>query len=203
MDHLVLATPQLEVTVAWFTASTGVAPRCGGSHVGFGSANYLLGLGGSRYLEIVGPDPAQPAPESARPFGIDNLDRAALVTWAIAVDDMDAAITAARAGGVDPGDAHSMSRRTETGEILRWQLTPPTFLTYHGLVPFLIDWGETTHPTARGLPAAELTGWRATHPDPERITAALRALGAGLDVALGKPQLTATITGPTGAVTLG
>ena len=35
-----------------------------------------------------------------------------------------------------------------------------------GLVPFLIDWGSTPHPTSRDLPRTRLTSWTAIHPTP-------------------------------------
>jgi hypothetical protein len=48
LDHLVLATPDLAATVAHFTERTGVEPAPGGAHVGLGTRNHLVSLGGSR-----------------------------------------------------------------------------------------------------------------------------------------------------------
>src|SRR6476660_4946459 len=66
LDHLVYATPDVEESVRYVAGLTGVWPVEGGRHVGGGTRNYLLGLGGLRYLEIVGPDREQPEP--ARPL---------------------------------------------------------------------------------------------------------------------------------------
>ena len=57
---------------------------CGGSHPGRGTRNTLLALGARCYLEILGPDPAQPPPERPRTRGIDQLLAARLVGWASA-----------------------------------------------------------------------------------------------------------------------
>jgi hypothetical protein len=67
LDHLVLATPDLAATVADFTERTGIAPVAGGAHVGLGTRNYLVSLGGSRYLEIIGPTRSSPSRQVRAP----------------------------------------------------------------------------------------------------------------------------------------
>src|SRR5439155_25281477 len=182
LDHLVLAAPDLRQAVADFAAATGVQPAPGGSHVGFGTANHLVDLGRGGYLEIIGPDPSQPDPEQPRPFGIDDLDTARVVTWAVRTDDLDALVAQARDGGYDPGEPRELSRRTPDGELLAWRLTQPRFDYGDGLVPFLIDWGNTPHPTSRSLPQTDLLEWRATHPDPASVRPALAALRVDLHI---------------------
>lgn len=174
LDHLVFAGPDLAAAVAHVTALTGVAPVPGGSHVGVGTANHLADLGAGAYLEIIGPDPAQPDPDRPRPFGIDDLTGPALVAWALRTTDIDATIAQARASGYDPGDAAEMSRTTAEGEVLRWRLTAPPAGT--SLVPFLIDWGSTPHPTTRGLPSLPLLMVTGAHPDPPAVDRAIQAL---------------------------
>ncbi|MEV6832797.1 VOC family protein [Amycolatopsis sp. NPDC051102] len=196
LDHLVYAGPDLAEAVARVTALTGVTPAPGGRHVGLGTANHLADLGAGMYLEVIGPDPEQPAPGVPRPFGIDELTEPALVAWAVRTPDIDATIAADRTHGFDPGDATEMSRETGDGETLRWRLTPPSAPgTLH---PFLIDWGATPHPTTRGLPSIPLLMVTATHPDPASVHAATDALGleflvrrankAGLTAALRTPD---------------
>jgi catechol 2,3-dioxygenase-like lactoylglutathione lyase family enzyme len=180
LDHLVYAVPDLAAAVAWFSAATGVEPAPGGSHVGLGTANHLVGLGQSQYLEIIGPDPDQPAPDRPRPFGVDDLTGPRLVTWAVATRNVDVLIAEARSGGYDPGEARAMSRRTPTGDLLEWRLTAPDAGYGAGLVPFLIDWEATRHPTSRGLPQTPLLELRATHPDPASVRPALAALRVDL-----------------------
>ncbi|WP_196814492.1 VOC family protein [Nocardia sp. BMG111209] len=123
LDHLVPATPHLSETVRLVTRLLGVAPVAGGRHPGVGTRNFLLGLGDGGYLEIIGPDPEQPTPDRPRPFGIDGLPRARLVTWAVAAPGIDAVIARARAAGYDPGDARAMSRTTPDGDTLHRRLT--------------------------------------------------------------------------------
>lgn len=202
LDHLVLATPDLAATVDLVARALGVKPVAGGRHPGRGTRNYLLGLGNGGYLEIIGPDPEQPEPEQPRPFGIDELAEARLAGWAVRVTDIDAAITAARTAGFDPGPASDLSRATPDGRTLEWRLTFPDFRERTQIVPFLIDWGRTAHPSAE-LPEVELRSLEAVHPDPVAAAERLRAVDANLPVRPGtRPALIATLGTSGGAITL-
>lgn len=202
LDHLVFAAPHLGDAVQWFAAEIGVSPVPGGSHPGRGTANQLVGLGGSAYLEIIGPDPDQPDPDQPRPFGIDDLPAGRIVTWAIRPHDLDTTVAEARAAGYDPGEVLAMSRRTAEGDLLHWRLTAPRVDHGRGLVPFLIDWGSTPHPTSRALPQAPLLSWQASHPQPDSVRPALVALRADLHIDLGdRVALAATVQTPGGPVT--
>jgi hypothetical protein len=203
LDHLVFATPDLAATVAEFTRRTGVAPAGGGVHVGLGTRNYLVSLGGSRYLEILGPDPERPEPADPRPFGVDGLAAARTVTWAISPPDLDAAVAAARATGYDPGPVRAMSRRRPDGTLLEWRLTDGDTAHPSGLVPFLIDWGSSAHPTASDLPATPLLALSASAPDPDEIRPLLSAVGAELILTEGPVGISFTVDTPHGPVTFG
>lgn len=201
LDHLVLATPDLSATVADFARRTGVTPAPGGVHVGLGTRNHLVSLGGACYLEIIGPDPEQSAPGQPRPFEVDGLTAPRTVTWAISPPDLDAAIAAARARGYDPGPAQAMSRRRPDGTLLRWRLTDGDDAHPSGLVPFLIDWSGTVHPTASDLPATPLLSLRASAPDPDEIRPLLAALGTDLALTTGPGGISFTVDTPRGPVT--
>jgi len=203
LDHLVLATPDLAATVAEFTRRTGVAPAPGGAHVGFGTRNHLVSLGGSRYLEIIGPDPERADPSDPHPFDAVALPSARTVTWAICPPDLDAAVAAARARGYDPGDVRAMSRRRPDGALLEWRLTDGDTAHPSGLVPFLIDWGSAVHPTASGLPVTPLLTLSASAPDPDEIHPLLSAVGTELPLTEGPVGFTFTVGTPRGPVTFG
>jgi hypothetical protein len=147
--------------------------------------------------------PQQPQPAGGRWFGIDRLTAPRIVTWAIRTADIDGSVAAAKALGYDPGQPTSMSRQTDAGAVLQWRLTPPQIDLNDGLVPFLIDWGSTPHPTSRDPPQTRLTSWAAIHPAPEIVQRRLAALGCQLHIAAGdRPALTAMIEGHRGLVTL-
>ncbi|OIJ63387.1 VOC family protein [Streptomyces mangrovisoli] len=201
LDHLVLATPDLTATVADFARRTGVTPAPGGAHVDLGTRNHLVSLGGGSYLEIIGPDPERELPPGPRPFGLHTMARARTVSWAIGPPDLDAAITAARSRGYDPGPARPMSRRAPDGTLLQWRLTGGDTAHPSGLVPFLIDWGGSAHPSASGLPVTPLVSVTATAPDPDEIRPLLAALGTALELREGPVGLSFTVDTAHGPVT--
>lgn len=195
-DHLVYATPDLEATVAALRAS-GVPLSPGGPHVGLGTRNFLGGLGGGSFLEVVGPDPGQDAPRAPRPFGVDSLAGPRLVTWAARTTDLDSAIADAAAAGHDAGTAGEMSRERPDGVLLRWRLAfPPD--DAGGVLPFLIDWGSSAHPSGTAAEGAVLDSVTLSHPDPDRIAGVLRALGADVPVEQGSPAVLAVLALPGG-----
>jgi hypothetical protein len=201
-DHLVLATPLLSETVQTVARLLGMQPAEGGQHVGRGTRNFLLGLGNGGYLEIIGPDLEQPEAQPPRVFGIDQLTVPRLVTWAVRVTGIDAAIATARARGFDPGDAWEMARATPAGDMLRWRLTLDQAGSHTGVVPFLIDWGNTRHPSL-DLPQARLLSLIAIHPDPAMISARLQAISTDIEIRQGMPRaLIAAVEGASGPVTL-
>jgi hypothetical protein len=203
IDHIVLAVPDLADGVAEFQRRTGISPVMGGSHVGLGTANYLAGLGSGAYLEIIGPDPGQADPSQPRPFGIDNLTASRVVTWCIRPPDFDGAIAAAKARGYDPGPTRAMSRRAADGTLLTWRLTLGTADPVDGLVPFLIDWGTTAHPTTGTMPTLPLGSLAGEHPEPAAVRRRLTALDVELAVRPSQqPRLLLTLQCPTGTVVL-
>lgn len=203
LDHLVLACPNLSDAVADFQRRTSVRPVPGGRHMGWGTANHLVSLGGRSYLEIIGPDPEQSEPEQPRPFGIDGLDRPRLVTWAVRVEGIDEWAERARTEGYDPGPVRAMSRRTADGDLLEWRLTNTADDPTCGLVPFLIDWGSTAHPTNRPLPVVPLIELTGMHPDAEAVRENLRAIGVELKIFPGeRAGLAASVSSKYGRVVL-
>ena len=202
LDHLVYGVPDLAEGVRQFADLTGVAPVRGGHHERQGTANYLLGVGGAAYLEIIGPDPESAGPPAW--FGLAELRAPRLLTWAIRPSDPAACIAAARAAGYDPGEAMAMSRRSSSGELLSWRLTPDTVRQTGGVVPFLIDWGDSPHPSDLGLPQLELLSFTVLTATSDRTRSRLAALGAtAVDVEpAGETGLCCVLGTATGPVTL-
>lgn len=202
IDHLVYAASDLEVAVERLEQQLGVRPAYGGRHPTVGTHNALLGLGGATYLEVLAPDPSVPDRSMPGTFGLADHNRSELLaTWAVACDDIEAAVVTARERGFDPGDPVPLERLDEHGNRLTWRVTI-NFLA-GGPLPFLIDWGRSTHPALSAPTGLTLEQFHIEHPDPDALRGDLAALDA--DVAVrpaGSPALVARIRGPRGTVEL-
>lgn len=202
LDHIVYATPDTDAAVADLTERTGLRPVAGGAHTDWGTRNCLVGLEGGAYLEIVGPDPQQKEPDGGRPFRVDELHAAGVVTWCVRTTAIDDTVSGARASGYDPGAVREMSRRTAQGSLLQWRLTDPRDAGSAGLVPFLIDWGGTQHPTTVLEPQAEVSELSLSTPDPHPTSRMLAALGISRQPRQGPHGITVTLRMSTGQVVL-
>lgn len=206
IDHLVVAAPNLEQGMARTGELLGVEAMPGGQHPGFGTRNALISLGKGTYLEIVGPDPEQPDPEGARLFGVDDLKASRLVTWVAKGTALESLVSGTGSAGRYAsvlGSVHSGGRTQPDGSFLAWEVTDPFMPREGGVVPFLIDWGETPHPSETAPVGCELVDLRAEHPDVGRVREILNGLELDLQVEAGPtPVLIATIRGPGGTVEL-
>ena len=203
VDHLVYATPDLQVGIDRIERVLGVRATPGGQHPGRGTRNALLSLGPGTYLEIIGPDPEQPAPAQPRPFGIDDLKEPRLAAWAAKRQDLEHFASDAGRGGVKLGEVISGSRQRADGVVLFWRYTDPRTVVAGGIVPFFIDWGKTPHPAGTATQGASLIGLRGEHPDSEQVQNALNRLGLDLRVQPApRAALIATVSAPRGRVEL-
>ena len=203
LDHLVFATPDLQASTAYIENLLGIRPMAGGTHPGMGTSNALLALGGQSYLEIIGPDPKHKGFQGNRPFGINDLDEAKLVTWAAQTKGLSSFVQLLKSQGVSYGDVTAMTRKTPQGEQLNWKLTFATDKNLAGVIPFLIDWGRSSHPALRCPQGARLKRLELKHPSPLEIAAVAEALGLEAEVIeCQQPGLRAIIECPNGEVAL-
>jgi len=211
LDHLVIAGTDLSALIAWWAMSSGLQPAAGGAHGGRGTRNALVGIDSDSYIELIGPDPEQPNHDGPRPFGINDLEPNSiqLVTFALAVDDLDEATSTVRAAGVDPGRIESMRRLRPDGVELQWRLAIPPDKTFGGTLPFLIEWGaDTPHPATSLSHDCEIESLTLTHPDSETLRTVLVALGLDpqsekMTIAEGQQSsVAARLNAPSGSVEL-
>jgi Glyoxalase-like domain len=150
LDHIIYATPDLNLGIDALERVLGVRATPGGQHPGHGTRNAFIRLGGRTFLEILGPDRDQPRPDRPRWLGIDNLRTPRLNGWAAAESNLDEVVLKAAAAGVKLGDIHQGRRENPDGAALSWRFTDPYTVVADGLVPFFIDWGDSPHPSERG-----------------------------------------------------
>ena len=203
IDHLVYATPDMTLGIDTAEQLFGVRASQGGQHPGEGTRNALIALGPTSYFEIIGPDPDQPRPDRPRRFGIDDIKAPRLTTWVAKGTDLDKFASDAAAHGVKLGAVIPGSRKRPDGVVLSWRYTDPRVILADRLVPYIIDWGTSPHPSATAAKGVTLRSLRAEHPDAEHVQKMLRQLGFDLAVTSGpKPALIATFDSPHGRVEL-
>ena len=180
IDHVVIATDDPDEMAASIEQKLGLAATGGGRHDAFGTMNRLVWLGDA-FLELIGVFDAELAGRSwlGRPV-LDALERGGgLVTWAIAVDDLDDALRWAPPDGglIGPIDGE---RRRPDERIVRWRLARPEIVS--PTAPFLIE---------HDLDAAE---WSAAERDArhaEQHPLGGRARLVGLEVETASPAVAA------------
>jgi Glyoxalase-like domain len=203
LDHIIYGSPDLERAIEEVRALTGVEPIRGGVHPGRGTRNALLSLGPLTYLELLAPDPAQSS--EALALAAERIPATSrIINWAAKCDDLEEAMTTAARTDLDLGRIEDMSRAQPSGSQLAWRLTRGT-LVCDGLVPFLIDWGESPHPALSAPSGCTLQYFRAEHPDPALVRDHLALLGLQdvLEVSRGpQARILAGLSTPKGDVVL-
>jgi hypothetical protein len=201
LDHIILGCHDLDAGVEFVYQRTGVRAAAGGVHPGAGTKNALLSLGTLRYLEIIAPDPLQPA--STDPRHVANLKSPALVGWALHRHDLNKFASILQDGGVECVGPKPGSRARPDGTTLNWaSLTLKD--DNDGVLPFFIEWdSKSLHPSKDAPTGCRLTDLWMTAPNP----ADLRRLAAKLqlDVQIRESKelrLAATIAGPKGSLQL-
>lgn len=203
IDHLVLATPDLELGIAHVENLVGARAALGGRHEGRGTWNALLSLGTDVYLEIIAPDPAQPDPPTPRVFGLDEVTAPRLARWAARSTSLEDIIARANRIGVDLGTIKDGRRRRADGVELAWRYTDPAVVAAGGLIPFFIDWGTSPHPALTAPTGARLVELRGEHPEATSVGRQLDGLGIRMAVTGGRgAALVALIEGARGLVEL-
>ena len=202
IDHVILATNDLESGLREFEDLTGVRPTYGGSHPDRDTHNAIASLPGGMYLEILAPKDEL----EAVPAFFKNFHRLTLVGFAIATPDIERVEGTVRDLGLETHGIESGSRTTPDGGTLAWHLLlihePESFMN-----PFFISWSkESEHPSRMQPPRCTLENLTLTTPHKKQIERILSENGGeiqALTLVEGAKKLTLELETPKGRVTFG
>jgi catechol 2,3-dioxygenase-like lactoylglutathione lyase family enzyme len=197
LDHILLGCNDLDAGIAFVEEHTGVRAAFGGVHPGAGTRNALLSLGDSRYLEIIAPDPDQPASADAR--DLKALDEPVLVGWAAHPGDIEAFATRLKQEGVAIKGPNPGSRKRLDGRVLHWK-TLSLEDDSGGLLPFFIEWSaDSLHPSVDAPQGCHLVLFEAATPHPDELAKKTALLNLDLPISEARGvYLHAIIAGPKG-----
>lgn len=167
-DHLVVAVDDLNEAAGRWRAA-GLGAEHGGAHP-VGTVNVLVRGPQAAYVELIaaGSDESNPWLDRVRPAR-------GPISWALAVDDVDAAHEALVAAGFAPGPVRDGSRTTPAGAVVAWRMCDVGLGPYDGSLPFLIQWTSPMGPGPADGPVVEHV--TLAPPDPDRVADLLLALG--------------------------
>ncbi len=180
VDHLVWYGADLAAAGHHFTEQMDCEPVYGGVHPGEGTANRLLSLSDTTYLEILGRDPAQD--EASLAPEVRGLRGTGLYHWAIGGVDLTVLRGKASAAGLTGGELVTGGRTLPNGQWLGWTCFGIHNHGFGSLVPFFIDWLDSEHPAKTAPRGGKLAGVEALHPEPEKLSAIYRSLGLDIPV---------------------
>lgn len=165
LDHIIVGFPNLEDGMARLFQMSGYRAALGGSHPGRGTRNDLLNLGNNSYLELLAPDPAQPALVWHKELAA--LRELTIVGWAMRHTQLDQLASLLKERGVPCSDPMAGSRVRPDGQTLHWR-TLMLADDRKGNLPFFIEWDSASpHPSADAPGGCLLQEFRATGPLPE------------------------------------
>ncbi|HEY2823837.1 MAG TPA: VOC family protein [Candidatus Acidoferrum sp.] len=199
LDHILVGSPDLDAGIKFVEERTGVRAAFGGVHPGAGTRNALLSLGKNRYLEIIAPDPKQPASADVR--DLRKLEEPVLIGWAQHPGDIEAFAQRLKSEGVEVIGPKPGSRKRPDGRVLNWK-TLALKDDAGGLFPFFIEWSAgTIHPSVDAPQGCTLELFEAIATEQTLVPLRHRAGQLNLDLKLTSgrtPHLHAIVAGPKG-----
>lgn len=181
----------------------GVEVLYGGQHKTEGTHNAVVNLGNGAYLELLAIDEKNTAIASSRWMGIDLITEPIMTRWALKSTNLPSDVKILQTANPEMGEIFAGSRKKTDGSTLRWAMVKPLSHPMVEILPFMVDWKDSVHPTMTMPDVCKLIGMRATHPTPHLLQPTLNNLGAVIDLQKGNTiSLEAVIQTPNGVLIL-
>jgi hypothetical protein len=170
IDHLVYSVPDLDKAMDDLENLLGIRPIFGGHHTTKGTKNALLNLGEGCYLEILAVDDQNKDIQPPRWMGIDLIEKPKMTRWCLKSNNLENDAKVIKAHLNTMGEISGGQREIGDGKLLKWEMILPLAAPEVELIPFMVNWGNSTaHPTD-GLEAkCQLLKLELTHPSPDSL----------------------------------
>jgi hypothetical protein len=178
-----------------------VSIQPGGAHPGRGTRNALLGLQGTHYVEIIAPDPAQQL-TGTMGSQLAALTRPRLYTFAVSCPDLETTQSRLEDVGLQMLEPVAMSRGLPDGQELSWRIAMIGDHSFGPLIPFLIDWGTSPHPSESLPSVCILEDFWISHSNSAELNKVLQAIDVPIECCEGAAGLHATLRTSAGLISL-
>lgn len=180
IDHLVWYNADLTQGYRYFSDKMDCDPLYGGQHPGEATANAVMALGPSTYLEILGLDVKQSG------AGLDpevrGLQGSGLFHWAVGGVDLARISALAARGGLEGGAIVPGGRITPDGKRLEWECWGLHNHAFGSLIPFFINWQNSEHPAVAAPLGGTLASFEVHSPGVEQLRSVFRILELDIPV---------------------
>lgn len=167
VDHLVWYCADLAQGERYFAERMDCNSAYGGVHPGEGTANRLLSLSETTYLEILGRDALQS--ESCLTAEVRNLVGHGLYHWAVGGVDLAELSLKAKAAGLTGSELVTGGRTLPNGNWLEWKCFGINNHPFGALVPFFIDWMDSEHPAISAPRGGSFKSIEVFSPDAQKL----------------------------------
>ncbi len=147
IDHIVYAVNDLSQAVSDFQNMTGLKVSAGGQHLVHGTHNALIRIGERTYLEFIAKDPSLTSPSEGTWMGLDLLEEEKITRWSLGTSRITEDAKLIKAFNPNLGIVTEGSRVKNDGTLLQWQMSNVLPAPEIDAIPFLLDWGDSVHPT--------------------------------------------------------
>lgn len=203
IDHLVYVVPDLQKGMTELEHRLGCPVIYGGQHLNQGTHNALVNLGNNCYLELLAIDQTNSKISAPRWMGVDIVQEPQLTRWALKSKQLEQDVQILQKANAAMQNIVQGSRQRTDGSILNWEILMPLPQPAVELLPFMVDWQDSIHPTESLDTHCQLVELKATHPNPLTLQTILQQLQAPLTVTLGTTiRLQAIIDCPRGRIIL-
>ncbi|MCB1431207.1 MAG: VOC family protein [Alphaproteobacteria bacterium] len=186
IDHLVWYNSDLAEGRRYFAGHMDCEPLYGGEHPGEGTANAVMALGPTTYVEILGRDVNQAGCDLDPEVG--SLIGSGLYHWAIGGIDLSRLKETARKAGLRGGELVPGGRIRPDGTRLSWTCWGLRDHPFGSLIPFFIDWMDSEHPALSAPVGGQLKTFEVVTPEAEGLRGIFHALQLGIPVREGNAQ---------------